>query len=102
MPKCFHHNLEAVWKTGNAKATGKPYAFWACPVKKEDNGGEWCKEKFNDPAPIGGAVPAGGDIHAKLDKILSILEKAYNVQPVSGQSSSGMNDNGIPVSEIPF
>ena len=48
-PLCPLHKLEAVWKTGTSKKTGKDYAFWSCPIKKEQNGGEYCSNKFDAP-----------------------------------------------------
>ena len=51
MPQCPIHNLEAQWKTGYSNKTGKNYAFWSCPVKKDENNGEFCRNKFTDPAP---------------------------------------------------
>jgi hypothetical protein len=43
IPVCGIHNIPMVWKTGISKATGKPYAFWACSGKMPDGG--WCTFK---------------------------------------------------------
>lgn len=48
-PFCPIHNLEAKWKEGVSKTSNKPYAFWSCPIKKEQNGGEYCPHKFDVP-----------------------------------------------------
>jgi hypothetical protein len=37
------HGEEWVWKEGVARATGKPYAFWAASHKAPD--GSFCKDK---------------------------------------------------------
>lgn len=39
---CSHGELW-VWKEGVARATGKPYAFWAASHKTAD--GSYCKDK---------------------------------------------------------
>lgn len=40
-PRCGIHGSYMEWKTGVSKKTGKPYAFWSCPIKNAD--GTWCK-----------------------------------------------------------
>lgn len=39
---CPRHVRPWVWKSGTAKATGKPYAFWACDGKDDDG---YCKAR---------------------------------------------------------
>jgi hypothetical protein len=39
---CPRHVKPWVWKSGTAKATGKPYAFWACDGKDDDG---YCKAR---------------------------------------------------------
>lgn len=49
MTICSVHKVESAWKTGTSKKTGKPYAFWACPVKENDT---YCKaEQIESNAP---------------------------------------------------
>jgi len=40
VPICGEHNVPMVWKQGVGRASGKPYAFWACPQKNND--GSYC------------------------------------------------------------
>ena len=42
-PQCGIHGTPMVWKTGNSKTTGKPYAFWSCPTRNADN--SYCSYK---------------------------------------------------------
>lgn len=39
-PVCGVHGSTMEWKSGISKKTGKPYAFWSCPVRNND--GSWC------------------------------------------------------------
>ena len=38
---CSLHKTASIWKTGNSKSTGKPYAFWSCSQPPVN--GEYCK-----------------------------------------------------------
>ena len=40
-PSCGIHGTPMTWKTGVAKASGKPYAFWACNTKNAN--GTFCQ-----------------------------------------------------------
>jgi hypothetical protein len=42
-PTCGIHGQPMEWKSGNSKATGKPYAFWACNTRNAD--GSFCNFK---------------------------------------------------------
>jgi hypothetical protein len=42
-PTCSVHGITKIWKEGNNKETGKPYAFWSCPTKNAD--GSFCRAK---------------------------------------------------------
>lgn len=93
-PRCQIHNLEAVWKEGVSKKPGhegEKYAFWTCPVKKEQNGGEYCSYKFPEnkkatassaPSMVGGtpdglATPNQSDLASIAESLKSI---AYNLK----------------------
>ena len=43
VPNCSIHGTPMQWKSGVAKATGKPYAFFACSQKLAT--GAWCNGK---------------------------------------------------------
>jgi len=42
-PMCSIHGTPMVWKSGQSKKTGKPYAFWSCETKLAD--GSFCNGK---------------------------------------------------------
>lgn len=47
--RCKNHGLvDAIWKEGIGKESGKPYGFFACPVKgKDPKTGDWWKCKVD-------------------------------------------------------
>jgi hypothetical protein len=57
-----HGKIEAVWKEGTAKSSGKAYAFWGCPVGGKDAQGNWIKCKVEV------ANTASGKFEQDLDK----------------------------------
>jgi hypothetical protein len=46
VPICGEHHVPMTWKTGVGRASGKPYAFWACPQKNAD--GTYCNWKSTE------------------------------------------------------
>ena len=43
--ECPTHHKAWVFREGVAKASGKPYAFWACPSGKDQATGKFCEAK---------------------------------------------------------
>lgn len=48
-----HGQVDAVWKEGTSKSTGRPFGFFACPKSEKDQFGNWVKCKVTMPKDEG-------------------------------------------------